>query len=85
MHHEEPRRSYPHPYPSDPAPGSPENFPWDPTPLAAPTWRSPDETPTAGMPALSAASARTVHRLRHIRQVSDLAIDVIDQALRRAS
>ncbi|MFD9939843.1 hypothetical protein ACFWYW_04320 [Nonomuraea sp. NPDC059023] len=48
-------------------------------------YQNPDETPTDDMPALSAATARTVHRLRHIRQVSDLAINVIDQALERAS
>ncbi|MFI6496749.1 hypothetical protein [Nonomuraea typhae] len=73
-HDEEPRRPYHHPY------LSPEQHDLEPEP-----YLSPDDTPTAGLPSMPAASARTVHRLRHIRQVSDTAITVIDQALERAS
>lgn len=65
----------------DEEPRRPYQHPYRP----APTWENPDETPTASMPAMSAASARTVHRLRQIRQVSEEAISVIDRALKRAS
>lgn len=40
------------------------------------------EDPQAGQ---SAGPARTVHRLRRIRQVSEQAINVIDEALQGAS
>ncbi|MEU4226095.1 hypothetical protein AB0F17_17500 [Nonomuraea sp. NPDC026600] len=43
-----------------------------------PTQAAADGAPPQTPPELT---ARTVHRLRHIRQVSDQAISVIDQAL----
>ncbi|MEU8244957.1 hypothetical protein [Nonomuraea sp. NPDC048916] len=45
---------------------------------ASPTTSSDDHPRTA-------AAERTVHRLHHIRQVSDQAISVIDQVLEQAS
>ncbi|MEV0145830.1 MULTISPECIES: hypothetical protein [unclassified Nonomuraea] len=64
------RRPYQHPY-GAPARGE---RPAPPPPRAA----EDDRVTTA-------AAERTVHRLHHIRQVSDLAISVIDQALEHAS
>ncbi|MEV0593663.1 hypothetical protein [Nonomuraea cavernae] len=47
----------------------------------APTPTSSDDHP----PRTAASAERTVHRLHHIRQVSDQAISVIDQVLEQAS
>ncbi|NUW30786.1 hypothetical protein HTZ77_05040 [Nonomuraea sp. SMC257] len=64
------RRPYQHPY------GAParRERPAPPPPVQA------EEEHVDG-----ATAERTVHRLHHIRQVSDLAISVIDQALAHAS
>ncbi|MEV4176934.1 hypothetical protein [Nonomuraea sp. NPDC049709] len=45
----------------------------------------PDETPTAAIPVVSAATAPTVHRLRQVHDIAGQAIALIDQALARAS
>jgi hypothetical protein len=86
----EARRPYPHPYevrsprhlPSsgdvpdtdDTQPASIPSYQIRKQPLPPKEAAPPQTTP----PELT---ARTVHRLRHIRQVSDQAISVIDQAL----
>ncbi|MDR8410864.1 hypothetical protein [Nonomuraea sp. 3-1Str] len=64
------RRPYQHPY-GVPARGE--------RPAPPPPRPAEDDRVT------TAAAERTVHRLHHIRQVSDLAISVIDQALEHAS
>jgi hypothetical protein len=89
----ETRRPYPHPYevrsprhvlPSSAVPDTddtqPARIPRQSIPAQTiPRQAIPTQTvPTQAPPELT---ARTVHRLRHIRQVSDQAISVIDQVL----
>jgi hypothetical protein len=66
------RRPYPHPYQVNARRERPAQAPG----------RIPRPAPD---PARAEAAERTVHRLHHIRLVSDQAISVIDQVLERAS
>lgn len=65
---------------SPPQPRVSEENDQTPAPHRPAASRTTTETPADEAPELT---AWTVHRLRHIRQVSDQAISVIDQALDR--
>jgi hypothetical protein len=65
---------------SPPRPRTSDDNDQTPAPHRPAASRATTETPADEAPELT---AWTVHRLRHIRQVSDQAISVIDQALDR--
>jgi hypothetical protein len=65
---------------SPPKPRTSDDNDQTPAPHRPAASRATTETPADEAPELT---AWTVHRLRHIRQVSDQAISVIDQALDR--